>query len=355
MPRAGLHCKALDATPAPPVRVAVTFFGLVRRIEHTLDAIETNLLGPVRRAVTSQSGDNAVDVFIHALLTQRVNSSNRFHAYAAEANVVLGEADFLALKPCRYAAEDQRVVDMDMQTKERVAVTSAWRRSHERRLKLKRYTDSMLTNVYRAYYSLRQVHKLVIVQETSRRMIYTHVIAARPDCTLLSPLAWSPPPEGVVIVPNFAHNSGINDRFAFGCRKAMAAYMRRLDWLLASSQDRAVDALGNATETENLVCRHLVESRLFVGVTPLCVVRVRATGIAVIEALNKSKSPLGLPWLCARRVGLSLSTSADDQKWPCPEELRETHNGVTSFRSDIWLQRRQKRKIKSRLRDSRGI
>ena len=115
-------------------------------------------------------------------------------AYAAESNVSLGEADFLALRPCRYAAEDQRVVDLDLQLHERAAATNAWRRANARRLGLKRYTESMLMNAYRAYYSLRQVGKLVRVHEASRRDRYTHVVAARPDCTIVSRFVWSDPP-----------------------------------------------------------------------------------------------------------------------------------------------------------------
>ena len=95
------------------------------------------------------------------------------------------------------------------------------------------------------------------------------------------------------------------------------------------------DALGNATESEELLCRYLAVSRLRVGVMPLCVVRVRATGVAVSEALNKSKSPVGLPRLCSlglrRRGGaahLELLPSRRDEEVPCPERLRE----VTAFK-----------------------
>ena len=45
----------------------------------------------------------------------------------------------------------------------------AWRKAHHRRLHLKGYSVSMLLNVYRAYYSLRQVGKLVSWHESSHR------------------------------------------------------------------------------------------------------------------------------------------------------------------------------------------
>lgn len=362
MPRAGLHCSALDA-PLAPLRVAVSFFGLVRRIEHTLGGLEANLLVPLRSAA-------AVDVFVHAMLSQRVTSSNRFHAYASELNTSLNEADFLALRPCRFAAEDQRVVDLDHGLRDRARMAYTWRKANHRRLKLKTYSEAMLLNVYRAYYSLRQVNKLLSVQESKRKQ-YTHVVAARPDCTILAPpFIWSVPPTDTIIVPNFAHNSGVNDRFAFGAREAMGIYMQRFDWLVHSRRASGVgaaaedvtmgalhsrrlvgtiygDALGNATETEDLVCRYLAASHLRVGVMPLCVVRVRATGVAVSEALNKSKSPLGLPTLChhgleqrgarGAMARLEMVRSSRDLEMPCPDALREiSADGVTTFRAEAW-------------------
>lgn len=381
---AGSHCRALDQG-GTVLRIAVAFFGLVRRIDHTLDGIEANLLEPLR-----ERAEGNVDVFVHTLLRHFVTSANRFHAYAAEANITLGEADFLALKPCRYTAEDQRVVDLDQRLHERSLATAAYRRANARRLSLKRYTPSMLANVYRAYYSLRQAGKLIAVQEAARRLRYTHVVAARPDCAVLSTIAWTPPPQDTVVVPNYAHNSGVNDRFAYGRRSEMAAYMRRFDWLLSSTREVAVgrskrkegegegeeeepvavDALGNAIETEELVCMHLRASRLRVGVTPLCVVRVRATGVAVSEVLNKSKSRLGLPHLCAQRCRvptcvsqrypaplshLSLSSSAADEQWPCKAELRETRDGVTTFRSDVWQRHGERRRQDAEHAETLGL
>ena len=79
--RAGSHCTALSA-PVAPTRVAVCFFGLVRRIEHTLGGIDANLLAPVRAHAP------AVDVFVHTLLSQRVTSSNLFHTYVAMPHTV---------------------------------------------------------------------------------------------------------------------------------------------------------------------------------------------------------------------------------------------------------------------------
>ena len=66
MPRAGLHCQALES--AASVRVAVAFFGLVRRIDYTLDAA-----AEVTFEVTSMTGSivRRMDLGVQPAGTQR--------------------------------------------------------------------------------------------------------------------------------------------------------------------------------------------------------------------------------------------------------------------------------------------
>ena len=153
-----------------------------------------------------------------------------------------------------------------------------------------------------------------------------------------------------MVVPNFAHNSGVNDRFAFGTRAAMDVYMRRFDWL-QSQYDRPhsppepwargsstvapgvskpygwsggrvgpggwlggraapVDALGNASETEALVCRYLIAARLRVGVTPICIVSCPSPFERRLPVPDRSTTPPR--FCCADRCACEL------RAWPSP-------------------------------------
>ena len=88
------------------------------------------------------------------------------------------------------------------------------------------------------------------------------------------------------------------------------------------------------------------------------------------EVLNKSKSRLGLPHLCAQRCRvptcvsqrypaplshLSLSSSAADEQWPCKAELRETRDGVTTFRSDVWQRHGERRRQDAEHAETLGL
>ena len=145
----------------------------------------------------------------------------------------------------------------------------------------KHYTEAMMLNVYRAYYSMAQVTKLLQLHETAASLLYTDVVVARPDVAFLTPLRWRFRPSNVITVPNFAHNNGVNDRFAYGRRKAMLRYMDRFDWLRRTWHN-------DLNSTEALVCEHLLglKPRLRISVTPLCIVRTRATGVLVREVCH---------------------------------------------------------------------
>ena len=72
---------------------------------------------------------------------------------------------------------------------------------------IKHYSFGMILNVFRAYYSLGEVSRLARAHERERGFLYTHVISARPDVAVLSPVRFRPmATRGLIIVPNFAHN-----------------------------------------------------------------------------------------------------------------------------------------------------
>jgi len=360
-----------------PMRIAVCFFGMTRNIENTIDSIRSNLLAPLT-AVSS----GALDVFVHSLLLGELSSNNLYHPDEAENSVPLHNGDFLELHPCRFAAEDQDVVDerppssMSNTSTDNRNVPPAWwmrkvaaeyaspsqprwstipiderslrgdllrlslwianharygkrnqmaRKLGVRYIGIQHYTDKMILNALRACYSLAEVAKLVLAHERARGWRYTHLVAARPDVAVLSRFKWraprfeskllAPGSRRWLVIPNFAHNLGVNDRFAYGEREAMLVYMDQFAWL-RRSWPRMLN------NTEGILCEYLKAHRIWLGVTPLCLVRTRATGAYVQEVLNSSKARVGLPHDCPGLQLLRNLGGDDDERLPCAPKLR---------------------------------
>ena len=345
-------------------RVAICFYGMIRNIRFTIDSLNKNLIEPIRAVHAKQNAKEglqagsynafgAVDVLVHTLLVETLTSSNEFHADAVENSVKVGRADFLHLEPCRYIADDQALVDdrpMGHSVQEgqefrpgydgttainisRVAKQIARFRLPGKRkvmaellgvrdVGIKHYSDGMITNVLRAYYSLEQVMMLMRVHERARGWRYTTVIATRPDVAILSPINYwriaaqiNTPlnSESPILVPNFAHNGGVNDRFAIGRRHVMLKYMKRFDFIRRFWYK-------HLNASEGIVCELVRKLDLRIGVMPMCVVRTRAMGTFVQEVLNKSKDPMGLPLGCAN-IRL-VENGESDHEFPCPSEKR---------------------------------
>ena len=97
----------------------------------------------------------------------------------------------------------------------------------------------------------------------------------------------------------------------------MFDYMNRFTWLRRFWWKKL-------NESEGLVCELVRKKRLRIGVTPVCLVRTRATGVLVQEPLNTSKNRLGLPLKCK---GANLHETTTDLSWPCPPLLRTKTSG----------------------------
>lgn len=161
-------------------------------------------------------------------------------------------------------------------------------------------------NALHALYSLQKVAHLVQSYERSAHIEYTHVVAARPDTSFLSPLPLSevalPRMRGVRI-PNTHQWAGINDRFAWGEARAMLdVYMRQY----AQISNRG---WRNATSTEHFLCLHLAEAHVPLGVTRVCVVRTRAGGQLKLD--DQAPKWVGAPYPNYRSC---LRTAIDEPK-----------------------------------------
>ena len=218
----------------------------------------------------------------------------------------LNMEDFLALSPCRFTAEDQDAVDQEISFEPlarswlSAAVSSSCNR-------VGCFLDvASKINALHALYSLQKVAQLVQSYERSAHIKYTHVVAARPDTSFLSPLPLSevalPRMRGVRI-PNTHQWAGINDRFAWGEARAMLdVYMRQYAQI-------AQRGWRNATSTEHFLCLHLAEAHVPLGVSRVCVVRTRAGGQLKLD--DQSPKWAGTPYPNYRDC---LRTTIDEPK-----------------------------------------
>ena len=87
--------------------------------------------------------------------------------------------------------------------------------------------------------------------------------------------------EGVVL-PNFAHWTGLNDRFAAGDAKSMLhSYMRQFEAQFSGDAGADVFQFTNVVGSEGALCKQLVDSKVRVAMLPACLVRVRGDGRAI--------------------------------------------------------------------------
>jgi hypothetical protein len=327
------RCSPLSKTK---IRIAACFFGLSRNLAATLPSIQSNLLAPLKA-----TANGFVDVFVHALLRSSLVSPrapfacvsrrafrpisllcspSRFPSLSrslspirtqtnlrsGEFDVPLNMEDFLTLSPCRFTAEDQDAVDQEISFESLArSWLSAAASSSCNRVGCFLDVGSKI-NALHALYSLQKVAQLVQSYERSANIKYTHVVAARPDTSFLSPLPLSevalPRMRGVRI-PNTHQWAGINDRFAWGeARDMLDVYMRQYAHI-------AQRGWRNATSTEHFLCLHLAEAHVPLGVTRVCVVRTRAGGQLKLD--DQSPKWVGTPYQNYRDC---LRTTIDEPK-----------------------------------------
>jgi len=218
---------ALACSPVLPSssrRVAVGFFGLSRNLRSTLPTIERNVIAPLREA----SG-GLLDTFVHAMLLTSITN-----ARSSEFAEPIDPLSFLAVQPCRLAAEDQHAADAAMHLEE---LTARWNTTKQ--------PLSTKYNALRARYSLWRLSKLIVAYEEAAGIRYAHIAAVRPDTSFLSLLpradALLQRAEPGIWLPNAHHWNGTNDRFAHGDATSMlTCYMTQYEAILERGRGRLV-------------------------------------------------------------------------------------------------------------------
>lgn len=272
-------------------RVAVLLFGAVRDTAHTRPTYDPMLLSPLQATAAP------ADVFVHAMLTSTIVSA-RSGEQVRTNNTQLSTMELRArLGPaCDVAQDVQAVIDQSELKWARKAVPARF------------------INAVRAWYSLRRAAGLATAHEAAvGRVLYSFFAAVRSDTALYTPLTPALPrlallPHAVVI-PNYQHWHGLNDRFALGGREAMLhVYVRRLELARHEGGWRPL-----RENPESFLCRVLARANVSVILSDaLCVVRVRADARCVARDLlfqPEPRAPRCLPRGNAHVLRASSSAS----------------------------------------------
>ena len=290
-------------------------YGLARAADYTRPTLRRHVRQPLEAI-------GGTDLFMHVLLQQSItNPRNK------EDGVELDPGDFLKHGPaCRYTAEDQDSVDTSL--KSTFDLFPVGGRFYPARYD---FGPPQLVNYFRALYSLQAVARMAMTYEVNRGFRYRVVAAVRPDTAFLNELpVWQlqsllTSPAARVVVPNFHHWWGVNDRAAVGTRDAMFdVHMNRsaeLHTFLSAQplQERA----RRFQNSETFLCKYLVAQKIEVEVLAhVCIVRVRSDGhCSETEFKASAEAPTCMGKLYNQRDGVPTQGHGPCKRRSCKADL----------------------------------
>ena len=268
----------------PRPKIAICFFGILRDLDRTIGSIDDMIIGPAR---------NRGEVSIHAHLYRLSRIQNPRSGESG----LLSKDDGARLNPDRIMWEDPDLP----------AVMSRF-------ATLREYGDWWGDDFTSLKNLCHQLHSLECVTDMALEEDPDLVIFARPDNLFHDSFARDidralRARANQVILPDWQHWGGLNDRFAIARgRRAALTYGNR--------GRRAVelcDLSGAPLHSERLVCHALKSDRIPVRLTSARATRVRSNGDTVNEdfvserrrwccrQVHRAQRITGLPIALARR------------------------------------------------------
>eukprot|EP00892_Ulva_mutabilis_P003127 jgi/Ulvmu1/12815/UM097_0044.1 len=210
--------------PSDLPRVALLFFGLTRSLKYTLPSIESNVVGPL------QALGLQVDVYLHTYndtddASSRQTSSEEWRLLKPTAHVITSQELFLnTSQPLRDACWGKG---------------TGWVKAPK--VVQQRNTQNLLCQLN----SLQEVGDLWLRHSAVHRLRHHAVIYLRPDVLYTDPLpveAITNMTEEAVTIPDWAHYTGMNDRFAALGPRSAAQWKMRLAYTLSHCLDKPLHA-----------------------------------------------------------------------------------------------------------------
>eukprot|EP00892_Ulva_mutabilis_P012524 jgi/Ulvmu1/9644/UM054_0076.1 len=271
-----LLSATVTPNPGDVKRVAVCFFGLTRSLNHTIDSIQQNLIGPIIKKGWE------VDVFIHTYSDVRHLTNAR-----TGEDTDLDTEQWHLLNPYDYVltSQDEYMQSIEKQMGKCFERGTGWPHEPEA------MQHSNVRNLLAQLNSVYEAGRLWEAHYADR--LYKAVIFARPDvkftcpfpATLLDNLQ-----EDSIYAPDFALWDGINDRFALLAPAAATVWKRRRFFNLHECRNRPIHAEMFASAFANAT------GLTYRPIQRFGFVRVRGNGVA-------AELDVDYPKLCASRHG----------------------------------------------------
>ena len=237
------------------MRVALCFWGLCRSTHLTIDSIEKYIFTALRDAGITY------DVYVHTYTLYRPYTNIRSN----EVGIQLKNTNWKRLKAVKWIVENQDTVDKTLQFEKYRSKGDPWK------FETNNESFATLDNHIRALWSLYQVTTLWNVSGIE----YSKILYLRPDVLFLTPLRvdWILQPQtNSILIPDFQHMAGCNDRFAIGCPSAMKIYGERYKKAYEYSKVHAL-------HSEQFLADHMRSNGLYFIPIPFYFRRIRATGV----------------------------------------------------------------------------
>jgi hypothetical protein len=103
--------------------------------------------------------------------------------------------------------------------------------------KIDNVSTSGINGYLQQLYGIEQSYLMMKNYEEINNINFDYILRVRSDVIFKNPLNFNKFPNEKLIIPNFHHWGGINDRFAFGNRKLMITYMNMYSNLINLSKE----------------------------------------------------------------------------------------------------------------------
>lgn len=236
------------------MKIALCFWGLCRSTHLTIESIQMYIYDALKKQGIEY------DRYSHTYILQREYTNIR----SDEIKCVLQNDNYKLLNPTYMSIEDQDIVDKRLNLEAYRKKGDPWGGDSNV------IPFATLDNHIRALWSLYQVSLCV---EKSKQH-YDYIVFLRPDVEYLQPLRteyFLNATDHSIVIPDFHHFFGSNDRFAICTPRVAKLYGMRFSNALAYSQRHLLHAEGYLTHV-------LKEANIQIQTIPFRFRRVRANG-----------------------------------------------------------------------------
>ena len=196
------------------MKVALCFWGLTRSLKYTLQSIQDQIIGPLKKAGIEYK------IFLHTFSFRSEYHNPRAH----ETGIKLNFQEYKLLEPDYFMIEDQDEVKKRLNLEQYRTKEDPWSNGY-----------SSLDNFICAMYSKKQIG--VMIQKSGQ--VFDNFIFLRPDVLFLNPLSTHyllTVRDNKVYCPHFHLFPDFNDRFFICSREHVYTYTQLFDDMLTFSR-----------------------------------------------------------------------------------------------------------------------